>query len=134
MNKSDITRDYCMLRGSLARRGYDWWWHSFTAEHAVTGARKSFYIEYFLCNPALAGEEPVLVWNDPEGGQASLLLHGKRGLLGEGKGTAAPLFPLEQSFRSSGPAPQSEGGGLYLYRDPHGGQRPGDAGGGGRPS
>ena len=31
----------------------------------ATGARKSFYVEYFLCNPALAQAEPVLVWNDP---------------------------------------------------------------------
>lgn len=54
MNKSDITRDYCMLKGPLAKKGYDWWWHSFTAEHSKTGERKSFYIEYFLCNPALA--------------------------------------------------------------------------------
>lgn len=70
MNKSDISRDYFMLKGPLARKGYDWWWHSFTAEHAVTGARKSFYIEYFLCNPALAQSEPVLVWNDPAGRKA----------------------------------------------------------------
>lgn len=67
MNKSDITRDYCMLRGPLAKKGYDWWWHSFTAHHKVTGQAKTFYIEYFLCNPALAQPEPVLVWNDPEG-------------------------------------------------------------------
>lgn len=96
MNKSDITRDYCMLRGPLARRGYDWWWHSFTAEHAVTGVRKSFYIEYFLCNPALAGEEPVLVWNDPEGRKA-----GRRpsycmvnvGFWGKEKGQLHRFFP-----------------------------------------
>lgn len=42
MNKSDITRDYYMLKGPLAKKGYDWWWHSFTAEHVKTGARKSF--------------------------------------------------------------------------------------------
>lgn len=70
MNRSDITRDYCMLKGPLAKKGYDWWWHSFTAEHAVTGEKKSFYIEYFLCNPALAQEQPVIVWNDPAARQA----------------------------------------------------------------
>lgn len=42
MNKSDMTRDYCMLKGPLARRGYDWWWHSFTAEHVRTGTCKSY--------------------------------------------------------------------------------------------
>lgn len=29
-------------------------------------AEKTFYIEYFLYNPALAQPEPGLVWNDPE--------------------------------------------------------------------
>ena len=49
-----------MLRGPLARKGYDWWWHSFTAQDAETGEDKPFFIEFFLCNPALAEEEPVL--------------------------------------------------------------------------
>ncbi len=26
MNKSDITRDAYMLKGPLAKKGYDWWW------------------------------------------------------------------------------------------------------------
>lgn len=30
------------------------------------GGKKTFYIEYFLCNPALAQPERVIVWNDPE--------------------------------------------------------------------
>ncbi len=99
MNKSDITRDYCMLSGPLAKKGYDWWWHSFTAEHVRTGERKSFYIEYFLCNPALAQEQPMLVWNDPEGRQA-----GKRpsycminvGFWGKEKGQLHRFFPWSQ--------------------------------------
>ena len=99
MNKSDITRDYCMLKGPLAKRGYDWWWHSFTGRHAKTGAEKTFYIEYFLCNPALAQAEPVIVWNDPEGRKA-----GKRpsycmvnvGHWGEEKGQLHRFFPWSQ--------------------------------------
>ena len=31
MNKSDLKRDYFMLKGPLAKKGYDWWWHSLTA-------------------------------------------------------------------------------------------------------
>ena len=65
-NISDISRDAFMLRGPLARRGYDWWWHSLTAENAETGEKKPFYIEFFACNPARAKDEPVIVWNDPE--------------------------------------------------------------------
>ena len=56
----DITRDAFMLHGPLARKGYDWWWHSFTAQDAVTGEDKAFFIEFFTCDPALAEDEPVL--------------------------------------------------------------------------
>ena len=59
-NRHDITRDEFMLQGTLARRGYDWWWHSFTAQDVRTGEDRPFFIEFFICNPALAGEEPVL--------------------------------------------------------------------------
>ena len=58
-NKSDIKRDEFQLFGKQAKKGYDWWWHSFTAYHKVTGEAKPFYIEFFLCNPALAQESPV---------------------------------------------------------------------------
>ncbi len=59
-NEHDIFRDACMLHGPLAHQGYDWWWHSFTAQDAVTGDDKPFFIEFFVCNPALGGAEPVL--------------------------------------------------------------------------
>ena len=65
-NIHDITRNAWMLKGPLAKRGYDWWWHSFTAEDAETGAEKPFYVEFFTCNPAHAKDEPVIVWNRPE--------------------------------------------------------------------
>ena len=58
-NKHDITRDAFMLKGSLAKCGYDWWWHSFTGHNKETGEEKSFFIEFFICNPALGGKEPV---------------------------------------------------------------------------
>lgn len=58
-NTSDISRDACMLVKDFARRGYDWWWHSFTAEDAQTGITKPFFIEFFLCNPDLAKDEPT---------------------------------------------------------------------------
>lgn len=59
-NHHDITRDECMLKGVLAHEGYDWWWHSFTAQDEETGEDKAFFIEFFVCNPALAEDEPVL--------------------------------------------------------------------------
>ena len=58
-SKHDIKRNACQLFGRQAKCGYDWWWHSFTAQNAVTGDDKAFYIEFFLCNPSLGGDKPV---------------------------------------------------------------------------
>ncbi|MCQ2576243.1 MAG: hypothetical protein MJ162_05810 [Treponema sp.] len=64
MNKHDIKRNYWMLNGKFARKGYDWWWHNFTAIDEQTGEERPFFIEYFTCNPAKADvtgvEEPIL--------------------------------------------------------------------------
>ena len=58
-NLHDISRNTCQLFGGQAGCGYDWWWHSFTGHHAVTGEEKAFFIEFFLCNPASGQKEPV---------------------------------------------------------------------------
>ena len=58
-NKHDITRNESQLFGGQAKRGYDWWWHNFTAKNAVTGEQKPFYIEFFLCNPKFGQKEPI---------------------------------------------------------------------------
>ena len=58
-NKHDKNRDACQLFGGQAKCGYDWWWHSFTAHHAETGEEKAFFVEFFACNPALGGAEPI---------------------------------------------------------------------------
>ena len=55
----DLTRDEFMLKGPLAHQGYDWWWHSFTGISRETREEKPFFIEFFTCNPALGGDEPV---------------------------------------------------------------------------
>lgn len=60
LEKNNLSRNLYMLKGPLAQRGYDWWWHNFTGYHKETGEPKSFFIEYFVCNPALGGEEAVL--------------------------------------------------------------------------
>ncbi len=59
-NHPDPSRNACMLHGPLRQKGYDWWWHSFTAQDALTGEDKPFFIEFYLCNPALGEEEAVL--------------------------------------------------------------------------
>ena len=58
--KSDKTRDVCMLTGRFGKKGYDWWWHSFTGRSKRTGREKAFFIEFYLCNPAKGGSRPVL--------------------------------------------------------------------------
>ena len=48
-----------MLRGVLKKNGYDWWWHSFTGYNKSNGEPKTFFIEYFIINPALSPQEIV---------------------------------------------------------------------------
>ena len=87
-----------MLYGPLSRKGYDWWWHSMTAEKAETGEKKAFYIEFFTCNPALAEDEPVIVWNDPEAqaaGRRPSYLMVNAGFWGEDHGQLHRFFSLK---------------------------------------
>lgn len=72
-NKHNISRNKWMLSGPLARKGYDWWWHSFTAENVETGELKPFFIEFFTCNPDRAADCPIIVWNDPHKLQRGIL-------------------------------------------------------------
>lgn len=95
-NISDLTRNQWMLRGPLAKKGYDWWWHSFTAENAETGEAKPFYVEFFTCNPDNAPEEPRIVWNNPELQKQGVLpsyLMVNFGFWGEEKGQLHRFFP-----------------------------------------
>ncbi len=72
-NISDISRDQWMLTGALARKGYDWWWHSFTGYNEKTGEERAFFIEFFTCNPALGKEEPIF-GQTPEKNKPSYLM------------------------------------------------------------
>ncbi len=76
------SRDQFMLKRSLRKNGYDWWWHSFTAYHETTGKAQPFFIEFFTCNPALGGAEPVF-GQDGKGNKPSYLMV-KCGAWGEG--------------------------------------------------
>ena len=58
-NIHEPERNAFMLHGPLSRHGYDWWWHSFTAQDKITGEDKAFFIEFFVINPALAEDQPV---------------------------------------------------------------------------
>ena len=98
-NISDINRDEFMLRGPLAKRGYDWWWHSFTAENAQTGEKKPFYVEFFTCNPARAKDKPVIVWNRKDLQKQGVLpsyLMVNVGFWGEDHGQLHRFFPWKE--------------------------------------
>jgi len=51
MNRSDLDRNAYMLFGSLAKRGYLRWWHSFTGHSTVSGRSRTFFVEYLILNP-----------------------------------------------------------------------------------
>lgn len=57
--KLDAKRNQFMLTGSFKRKGYDWWWHSFTAVSESTGEERPFFIEFFAVNPARGADKPV---------------------------------------------------------------------------
>ena len=52
--------DSFILNGPLASRGYDSWWHSFTGKDAETGEERSFFIEFYFCNPELGSDKVIL--------------------------------------------------------------------------
>ena len=86
-NTQDRKRNACMLTGKFARKGYDWWWHSFTAVKDSTGEEVPFFVEFFLCNPALAEDKPVfgqLEENKKNGKRPSYLMV-KAGCWGKNK-------------------------------------------------
>lgn len=86
-NKSDISRDELQLVRGQAKKGYDWWWHSFTAHNKKTNEERPFFIEFFLVNPALAEDKPVLgqLKENQEAGKHPSYLMVKFGTWGKGK-------------------------------------------------
>lgn len=49
-----------MLRGFLAKKGYMRWWHSFSGVQTQTGETRTFFVEFFIVNPKLGGNRPIL--------------------------------------------------------------------------
>lgn len=115
-NRHDLSRDACMLTGAQAKQGYDWWWHSFTGRHAQTGQERAFFIEFFLCNPALGGDEPVfgqLPENRAKGVRPSYLMV-KAGSWGKDAGQLHRFFGWNR-IQVNGKAPFSiQGGDCFL--------------------
>lgn len=102
MNISDLSRNAYLLSGSLSKKGYMRWFHSFSALQPQTGERRVFFIEYLIMNPSLGGSRPILgqlPYNRRRGILPSYLLV-KAGAFA-GDGGAAPLqlhnfYPLTE--------------------------------------
>jgi len=95
-DRKDQKRDQWMLTGKFARQGYDWWWHSLTAQDAETGEDKPFFIEFFTCNPALAEDTPTfgqLPENLEKGKKPSYLMVKVGTWVGEDKVQLHRFFP-----------------------------------------
>ena len=65
-NKHDLKKNAYMLNGSFKKRGYDWWWHNFTAINEKTKEEKSFFVEFFVINPALSKNQDVPILGQEE--------------------------------------------------------------------
>ncbi len=60
MNISDLSRNAYLLCGSLSKKGYMRWFHSFSAIQPQTGEHRVFFIEYLIMNPSLGSSKPIL--------------------------------------------------------------------------
>lgn len=107
-NKLDQRRNAYMLTGSFRKKGYDWWWHSFTAQDELTGEEKPFFIEFFLCNPESGGITPVFgqLPENLAGGVKPSYLMVKAGTWGKDKVQLHRFFGWESVFIEEG-APYS---------------------------
>ena len=87
-----------MLDGKFAKRGYDWWWHSFTAIDDADGEEVPFFVEFFLCNPALGGTKAVLGQSaeSKKNGQKPSYLMVKAGCWGKNKKQLHRFFPWSE--------------------------------------
>ena len=84
-----------MLTGKYRQKGYDWWWHSLTAINEETGEERPFFLEFFVCNPGLAKDEPTfgqLPENKKAGVRPSYLMV-KAGCWGKGGKQLHRFFP-----------------------------------------
>ena len=57
-NRPDVSRDAFMLKGMLAKEGYDVWRYLFTGQEKNTEKEKVFFLDFFALSPEAEGEKP----------------------------------------------------------------------------
>lgn len=60
MDKKGSKRNLFMLYGPLSKKGYDWWWHNFTAENEKTGEKKHFILNTFYVTHIMQKKNQLL--------------------------------------------------------------------------
>ena len=60
-NIHDKAKNQFMLTGSFEKKGYNWWWHSFTAYNEKTGKARPFSYNFLHVTRSWAVTSPVLV-------------------------------------------------------------------------
>lgn len=110
-NVQSRAKNAYQLNGKFARRGYDWWWHSFTAKNAKTGERKPFFLEFFIVNPALSPDKVVL--GQKKEGRPSYLMV-KVGTWGKNKKQLHAFYPTGGVSIVSTPSLEIKAGNCYL--------------------
>lgn len=93
MNKSDLNRNLFKLRGKLSKNGYDWWWHNFTGINEKTKEEKTFFIEYFIINPAISKSKVILGQKSKESLPSYFMI--KCGAWGDNKTQLHNFYPIE---------------------------------------
>ncbi len=103
-NVHDASRDAFMLKGPLAKEGYDRWWHSFTARDAETGEERPFFIEFFVLNPDLGSEDPIYgqLPQNKENGQKPSYLMIKAGCWGDEHMQLHRFYGIDKSSLKNG--------------------------------
>ena len=57
ISRENRKKNRFMLSGAAKKNGFDMWRHSFTGYNKLTGAPRSFFIEFYVVNPGLAQKE-----------------------------------------------------------------------------
>ena len=57
ISRENRKRNRFMLSGATKKNGFDMWRHSFTGYNKLTGASRSFFIEFCVVNPGLSQKE-----------------------------------------------------------------------------
>ena len=98
-NKKDPKRQQCMLTGSFNKKGYDWWWHSFTAKNKKTGEEKAFFAEFFIINKGRGKDYPIFgqLKENKEKGILPSYLMVKCGCWGENKKQLHRFFGINEA-------------------------------------